>query len=231
MKNIYFILLFVSVALNSLAQVTEKKLQQEFKKQTVSPKELKTNWDFYGIGKAVTEVHNQFVISEDKNSLGAMVVSPDKYGENVVVRYKVMALTPASVLVVILSASSPGESELNLPEAYNGAMPYWRDEIDCYFFAFRNAAHNRTPFVRRFPKIDKSTLASAEKNVMQSGIYHEVEAGRMGKKLWLKIDGELMFETEDPNPCKDGKIAIRTRGTAHLPAAFIMKDLEIYSKR
>lgn len=231
MKNcIVLVLISLVGSFNVFAQISQQELS-EFHKKNITPTELEKNWDFYGIGRAFSEVHNQFLICEGENSLGAMIVSPGNYGKEVVIRYKAMTLTPASVLVAILSASDHGVgTELTIPEGHNGSMPFWRDKVDCYFFAFRNAAHNFAPFVRRYPKNENSTLALAKENVMQCGMYHEIEVGRLGEKLWLKIDGSLIFETKDKNPLPAGKIAFRTRGTGGFKAAFLMKDLEIYSK-
>lgn len=231
MKNYIVLVLFILAgSFKVMAQVSQEELK-EFHKEIITPSELEKNWDFYGIGKAFSEVHNQFLIGEDEKSLGAILVSPKSYGENVVIRYEAMTLTPASVLVAILSATNHGkDTPLTIPEDHNGAMPFWRDEVDCYFFAFSNAAHNFTPFVRRYPKTENSTLASAKENVMQAGRYYKIEVGRIGKKLWLKVDGKLMFKTEDYDPLPGGKIAFRTRGTAGYKAAFLMKNLEIYTK-
>ncbi len=229
----YLILLVgvLFIAHPAFSQVSSRELENDFKKEVLSPADLK-KWDFYGIGEAYTETHKQFCITEaDEGSLGAIIVSPKKYGEDVIVRYKTMTLTHAAVLVAILSASDHGEStDLTVPEMHDGAMPFWRDDVDCYFFAFRNAPHNFTPFVRKYPKKDNTALGSAKKNVMFPGVYHIIEVGRVEGKLWLKIDDELMFKAEDENPLVEGRIAFRTRGTAGFKAAFLMKDVEIYTK-
>ncbi|TKG96883.1 hypothetical protein EYV94_00170 [Puteibacter caeruleilacunae] len=230
MKNKLLLIGLLFIGLGAFAQVSEKELAQDFQKEVVSPQDL-AKWDFYGLGKAYTEVHNQFCITEADVSKGAMIVSPKRYGENIIVRYKAMTLTHAAVLVAMLSASDHGKSTgLTVPENHDGAMPFWRDEVDCYFFAFRNGPHNFTPFVRKYPKKDNTALGSAEENVMYAGKFHDIEVGRIGKKLWLKIDGSLMFDAVDEKPLTEGRIAFRTRGTAGFKAAFLMKDLEIYTK-
>jgi len=232
MKRIKLILLLLCVStLGSIAQVNEGELKKNYTLQEVSPSELE-NWNFYGYGKAFNEGHKQFCVAEADETKGAMIVSPNKYGEDVIIRYKTMSLTPAGVLVAILSATDFGASEeLTVPQDYDGSMPFWRDKVDCYFFAYRNAPHNFAPFVRKYPKKDNTALGSAKENVMQVGIYHDVEVGRSGKNLWLKVDGKLLFKATDENPLSGGHIAFRTRGTAGFKGAFLMKDLKIYYKQ
>jgi hypothetical protein len=228
-KNVLATFVLFGMTLISLAQVSDKELSKDYRKEIVSSADL-ASWSFYGQGKAFDEGRRQFCITEAEQTKGAMVVSPKSYSEHVVVRYKTMTLTPSAVLVAILSASNDENGQLVIPAGYDGGMPLWMKDIDNYFFAFRNAPHNFTPFVRKYPKPGNVALASAKENVLHPGVYYDVEVGRSGNTLWLKVDGQLLFKATDASPLKGGHIAFRTRGTAGYKAACLIKELEIYSK-
>lgn len=193
-------------------------------------KQLK-NWHFYGQGTELLEGHGQYLLKENPDgSKGVGLISPTSYSNNVVMRYKVMALTPATVLVAILSASDRGSNtQLTLPEKYDGSINFWSGGCDNYFFAFHNAAHNYPPFVRRFDD-KKIMLDVAKKNLMQAGQYYDVEVGRKENKIWMKIDGQTILKYNDPKPYSGGHLGLRIRGTAGEYAACLIKDIEIITK-
>jgi len=194
-----------------------------------TPEDL-NNWAFYGQGSKMVESHNSFFMREDVESEGVMLVSPDSYGENVVLKYDVMTLTPASVLVAITSASNPGEdTDITIPNDYDGAMDLWINDVESYFYAFRNGPHNFTPFIRKYPVAEGEdpALVSMKKNIMHPGVFYTVELGRKGNKLWLKVDGKLVLKTVDDNAFGGGHIALRIRGTAGEYAACLIRNMEI----
>ena len=198
----------------------------DLRKNTVNPDELQ-NWKVLGKGK-VEKLGSQVAMQESDDSKGIILVSPDVYNNDVVIRYKVMALTPATVLVVLLSVSDLDESlQLTVPENYDGSLGLFTQEKENYFFAFKNGPHNVTPFVRKSP--EGKTLGSASKNTMIAGVYYDIEVGKNQGKLWLKVDGEKLFQAEDKEPLKGGHIALRIRGTAGFKAGCLIKDLEIWS--
>ncbi len=195
----------------------------------VSPEEL-NKWAFCGQGEKLVESHNMFFMKEAKESNGVMIVSPDSYGEEVVVKYDVMTLTPASVLVAILSASNPGkDTRLSIPEDYDGSMKLWIEDVESYFYAFRNAPHNYTPFIRKYPVAEGEdpALVSYDKNIMHPGVFYSVEIGRKKDLVWLKVDGEKILETTDKDAFGGGHIAFRIRGTAGEYAACLIRNVEI----
>lgn len=201
--------------------------------EKISAKEL-GEWTFYGIGTTVVDHHDLFLMKEsEQDSKGAMVVSPKAYGENVVMKYDVMSLTPASVCVAILSLSDKGESQtITIAENYDGANGKWGAETwQCYFFAFRNQAHNHFPFLRKRskPEIDEAPrfIDYYDKNVMQNGMFHSIEVGRKNGKIWLKIDRKKILKYKDENPYSGGHLAIRVRGTAGEYASCFIRNLEI----
>ncbi|WP_152541666.1 hypothetical protein [Saccharicrinis fermentans] len=198
-------------------------------RQELTPEDL-YNWPFYGQGTKLVESHNMFFMKEAKESNGVMIVSPKSYGDDVVVRYDVMTLTPASVLVAILSASNLGkDAGLRIPEGYDGSMKLWIEDVESYFYAFRNGPHNFTPFIRKYPvaKGEDPALVSYDKNVMLPGVFYSIEIGRKKNDLWLKVDGEKILETTDEKAYGGGHIALRLRGTAGEYAACLVRNMVI----
>ena len=198
-----------------------------FQEGNVSSTELE-DWKIYGQGKAFA-IGDQFCLKEDDETKGAMLISPKAYKKDVVLKFKVLALTASSVVAVVLSGSDPGKSDsLTIPSDYDGSFNLWYEEKDNYFFAFKNAPHGFTPFVRKnsAPGI---ILASAPENKMVAGVYYDVEVGRKDNKLWLSINDEEVFMVEDEDPLSGGHVALRIRGTAGFTGGCLVKDLIIYS--
>lgn len=200
--------------------------------QKITPEEL-FEWDFYGQGEKLVESHNMFFMKEAKESNGVMIVSPESYSENAVIKYDIMTLTPATVCVAILSASNPGKDiKLTIPEDYDGSMSLWINEVESYFYAFRNAPHNYTPFIRKYPVAEgeEAALVSIEENLMHPGVFYTIEIGRNKDLVWLKINGDTVLETKDENAFSGGHIAFRLRGTAGEYAACLIRNAEIVHK-
>ncbi len=194
-----------------------------------SPEDLE-KWQTIGDGKGFV-THGQFFMEEVEGSKGFMLLSPEKYND-VIVRYEVMTLNPATVLVALLNASDIGAAtDLTLGEN-SDSFGFWTSRVEDYMFGFRVMAHNSTPYLRKHPAETgkNSQIGLAEKDVMHSGWRHKVELGKQGKRLWLKIDGETLIDVTDKNPLKAGKIAIRVRGTASELGKCMMRNLEIEGK-
>ena len=193
--------------------------------QKITTAEL-SQWTLLGQGEVGTW-GDQVFIKEAEESKGIMLVSPHTFTPDIIVRYKVLALTPATVIVTMLSMSDKGDTDkLTIPENYDGSIGIWSAEKENYFFAFKNAPHNVTPFVRKNPD-PGITLASARENLMTAGIYYAIEVGKQQGKLWLSIDGKRAFEVKDPDPLSGGHLAIRLRGTAGFQAGCLIKEMEI----
>ena len=195
--------------------------------KTNTPAELE-GWQTLGAGKGYVS-HNQFYMEETEGSLGFMIFSPDKY-KDVVLRYEVMTMNPATVLVALLNASDLGTStDLTIANDNEGSFGYWTKQAEDYMFGYRVMAHNSTPFLRKHPDTGtgSTTIGLADKNVMHSGWRHKVECGKKGSRLWLKIDGETLIDVKDENSLDAGKIAIRVRGTAGDLGKCMMRNLEI----
>ncbi|HYW94910.1 MAG TPA: hypothetical protein VE870_04935 [Bacteroidales bacterium] len=223
-KNRNFVLvLFISLLAGSAYGQTK---DFGLTKHAVSPKEL-ANWNLVGNGQ-VDILGSQIAMQESDDSKGIMLVSPNAYGSDIIVRYKVLALTPSTVLVALLSLSDEGEpGSLSIPEDFDGSLGLFTGQKENYFFAFKNAPHNVTPFVRKSPKGTK--LGSATKNTMIAGVYYDIEIGKYQEKLWLSVDGVKVFEARDSDPLKGGHLSLRIRGTAGFKAGCLIKDLEVLS--
>ncbi len=216
MKNI--ITLFLAVlTVSAFAQKSTK----------YSPADLE-DWQTLGDGKAYA-THGQFMMEEVEGSIGFMIFSPEKY-EDVVLRYEVMTMNPATVLVALLNASAVGENtDLLIEDDNRGSFGFWANEAQDYMFGFRVMAHNSTPFLRKHPapEGESAGIGLAEKHVMHSGWRHTVECGKKGSRLWLKIDGETLIDVSDEQPLGAGTIALRVRGTGSDLGKSMIRNLEI----
>lgn len=192
-----------------------------------TPDEME-RWQSLGDGKGYI-THGQFCMEEVEGSLGFMVFSPEKYND-VILRYEVMTMNPATVLVALLNASDIGDSsDLTISKDNKGSFGFWTKEAEDYMFGFRVMPHNSTPFLRKHPVNGNSDgkIGQAEKDVMIPGWRYTVECGKKGSKLWLKIDDKTIIETTDKNPLGAGKIALRVRGTAGDLGKCMIRNLEI----
>ena len=193
------------------------------------PTDSLIKWTFYGTGVAKID-HQQVYLKEYPNSVGVTLLSPKKYSGNVVMRYKLMPLTAATVCVAMLNIHNQNNYDLAMPNYYNGYVQFWTQESSGYFLAFHNLAHNQTPFVRRCDLINGTNdkLQSATQNAMIENRYYEVEVGKNGKRIWLKVDNNIVLDIEDEGKTfEKGYLALRIRGTADELASCLIKDLEI----
>ena len=225
-SGLFMVLLTLAGMLPIYSQAQTKK---GYKVEEFTHKELK-KWEAFGLG-AIEGNHGQTVMHETIGSLGYMLVSPETYGENVIVSYDIMTLNPATVLVVEMAAHNRDNFDLKLATDYDGNVKYLFKNINMYMFAFHNAAHNKTgPFVRKYPEPGNEALIEAKKNVLKVGKYHHVEIGMEEGEIWFKVDGKKIFKVKDEVYHKGGKVILRIRGTAHELASCIMKNVKIYSK-
>ncbi|PXA03511.1 hypothetical protein DDZ13_11030 [Coraliomargarita sinensis] len=193
--------------------------------QSIPTQEIAEEWNFYGKG-SINFQNRMLYMEETPGSKGVMVVSPQSYEGDIILRYELMPMSAASVCVAIICASDPGEAEsLTLPENYDGSMGHWINSLDNYFFAFHNMAHDRKPFGMRFPT--KSALGEHDDNVMRNGEFHSIEVGRKGKKLWLSVNGKRLFQGVDASPLQLGHIAFRIRGIPQQPASCLIRNVTI----
>ena len=227
--RIVLLILIIIVSFTACVQKQYDVNLENFTKEEISSEEL-NSWAFYGLGNAYEAGGGQYCLAENDSTYGVVLISPESYKGDVVIRYETMTLTPATVLVVMLSASDQGPSaDLNIPVDYNGNMGLWVKEKENYFIAFRNESHNFTPFIRKYPVPGGESLAAAPENIMIPGKYYAIEIGRVGNEIWLSIDGKRVVEAKDDDASTGGHIVFRIRGTANFKAACLIKELEIFS--
>ncbi len=191
--------------------------------------EALANWRLLGEGEVFTTINAQTCLMESESSQGVVLLSPTYYKGDVVVKYKALALTGATVFVTMLSATDTVAPMLDIPEDYDGGMNLWVDGAANYFFAFKNASHGGTPYIAKNPGFTIETVAP-DQDRMVAGIYYDIEVGRQGSQLWLSVDGQQIIAWKDDHPIEGGHIAVRLRGTAGLAASGLLKDMVIYSK-
>jgi hypothetical protein len=223
-------LLIISINSQAQQQTGTNLNLENYQKEAISAQDL-ASWDFWGMGKAFASGGGAYCLTENDSTVGAVMISPASYSGDVIVRYKTLALTSATVLVVMHSATDVGSDKLTIPVDYNGNMGIWTKEKDNYFYAFRNAPHNFPPFLRKYPVPGGEAIAMASENFMLPGVYYAIEIGRIGNSLWLSVDGQMVIETEDESMLSGGHLAFRIRGTAGFKAACLIKDVEIYSEK
>lgn len=187
-------------------------------------------WTFAGMGAADVAGERRIRLLEAEESQGVMLISPETYGEEVVLAYEVKPLNPDSVLVAILSLSDDSEGmNLTVPNEYDGAMSWLASDTEGYFFAFHNKSHHFTPFVRKLPMADRGdALASYEQNFMRHDVWYQVVAGRDGNRVWLDVDGFRVLDAVDDSPLPGGRVALRLRGNPGAPAGCEIQNVRIY---
>lgn len=197
--------------------------------KAISPETLANEWNFHGTGSFAAQ-NRMFYMEEGPGSQGVMIVSPERFEGDVIVRYEIMPMNAAAVCVAVLHASDTGESTaLTLPENYGGGMGHWIQNVDNYFFAFHNAAHDRTPFSVRFP--GGTPLGSAPANVVRSGEFSTIEISLVGNTITFSVNGEVTFTGTEPNPLPGGHLAFRLRGIPQVPAASLIRNLSVETVR
>jgi len=213
-RHLPFSILFLAAGFSGFAE--------EIPTQTIAE-----TWMSYG--KGVVRYQNRMLfLQEAEDSKGVGVMSPKAYGENVILRYELMPMNPASVCVAFLSASNKGEdNKLTLPEGYDGSLGLWTQQTDNYFFAFHNMAHDRTPFSVRFPV--RQDMGEHKVNVMRAGEFATIEVGRRQGTVWLSINGTRLFEGVDPQPLKGGHLGFRIRGINGMAAACLIRNVTVIS--
>lgn len=185
-------------------------------------------WNKLGVGACQVD-HGQVYMQEGENGVGLTLVSPLSYEGDIIVRYKLMPLNPATVCVFILNAVNTSDGSIKYPKQYNGYVQFWTQDVDCYFFAFHNEAHNWMPFLQKSSceKKKSEKLQIAEKYGVATGKYNDVEIGRKAGHIWMKVNGDLLMDVEDDLFYKNGHVAFRIRGTGNEQGSCLIKDVEV----
>lgn len=221
------LLLLLTVQISYASVINPSDKPSDWKEQKISAEEL-VKWKMMGKGKVFNIFNAQTCLSEAEDSQGLMLMSPESYGD-VMLKYKVLALTPATVLVTILSASDvSGRTTLTIPADYAGGMKLLNEDSKNYLFAYKNAPHGANPFILKNPGSVQTANASGP-DLMVAGIYYDIEIVKTGKNIRMSIDGKQIVEMQDNSPIGSGNILFRIRGTAGLTASCLIRDLRIFT--
>ncbi len=194
------------------------------------PISLDKDWSLIGDG-FTAQVDNATLLAEYPGSKGIMLVSPDRYGPNVSLRFEVLPLNPESVLVAMVGASQTDQSP-RFPEGYDGGINHILSKVNCYFFAFHNSAHNRTPFVRQHPFSPGTSQELAITNdAVLSQRWHQIEITvQENGRLQMSVDGSLILSASSENVLESGSIILRVRGTKTHTASALFRNIVIISE-
>lgn len=228
----------MKTAINSLVliitfnSVISGTAQTKLIKEEISAKAL-TAWQTLDKGKTTVN-EDELIMEEVAGSDGYFLISPKSYEGDIILNYKVKALSESAVCIVLLSASDQGETlKLTLPpkEAKGRDFWDWRTQLEHYNLTFNNRSHNYTPFFfkNRAPRAKGFHLSKAE-NIMKTQEWQTVEIGKQGTRLWFKLNNTIIFEEEDCKPFSGGHVIFRISGTNSEKTIFAkvaMKDLVI----
>lgn len=188
--------------------------QNQLIKEKITPEELST-WPTLDKGKTTIN-KDELIIEEIKESDGYFLFSPKSYSGNVILNYKVKALSESAVLIVLLSASDTGDTEkIIIPTGIKKEDIWqWRKQLEHYNFTFNNRSHGYKPFF--YKNIDPLTLGfrqSLSNNIIDVNRWYTVEIGKYNSRIWFKLDNKVIFDIEDCRPFSGGHIVFRISGT------------------
>lgn len=186
------------------------------KQEAFTPKDL-ANWQTYGIGK--TSVQNdELIVEETDGSDGFFLISPKPYVGDVIMTYKVKAMSESAVQIVLFSASDQGESlALTIPTS-NDLTPRevwtWRTTLEHYNLTFNNKSHGIKPFFfKNISPTEKGFRLDQSENVMVPGQWYDVKIVKKGTLITFTLNGKVIFEAKDTEPLTGGHIMLRISGT------------------
>lgn len=221
MNTKFFLVLFYALVVSCSPKILHK---NQLSATPLTAQDL-LKWKFYGMGDITASPFGDgIILKESAQTKGIILISPDVY-DDVTLRYKVVALNPATVLVNFLALANKDEKTLNIPEGYDGGINIWNDEKPGYFIAFRNAPHQELPFLKKKPR--GKLLAKSRYLQMNTGVTYAIETGKINNKIWLKINNKIIFNFKDDSSSKSGKIAFRIRRLNGFPAACLVHDVSI----
>lgn len=206
--------------------------EKELKNEKISVKELST-WKTLDKGKS-TVLNNELIIEEIDGSDGYFLISPESYEGDLILNYKVKAMSESSVLIVLFSASDKGiTGGLTLPPSDTKGIGFWtwRTHLEHYNLTFNNKSHGNRPFFfKNISPRKRGFYQNTAENIMEVGKWYDVEVGKARNKLWFKLNNTIIFEQEDHRPFPNGHVMFRISGTTGEKVVFAkaaIKDLVI----
>ncbi len=206
--------------------------QKPLVKEVITAQQLKA-WSTLDKGKKTIN-NNELILEETEGADGYFLISPKSYTGDIILNYKVKALSESSVLIVLLSASDQGETnQLTLPAKESKGSDFWtwRTHLEHYNLTFNNISHKYTPFFyKNITPNKRGFYQNLTDNIMTTQQWYDVEIGKQNTKLWFKLNNKIIFEQEDCNPLSGGHIIFRISGTTGKEVIFAkatIKDLVI----
>jgi hypothetical protein len=185
-------------------------------------------WQLLGVGEATVE-GEVLRLREGAGSKGVMLLSPRECSASCTLRFYVKPESPRGVVAVLLSVSPSAGGELEIPQGYDGALELWQGDsspLRSYMIAFHTGFHQPRAFVQRTPG---AVELQSRPDPAGGEVWYQVEAGRGGRRIWLKVDGELALEATDVDQeLPGGRLALRLRGAGDGSFSALFRDFEIY---
>lgn len=207
-------------------------VQTSFKKEKITPQQL-GSWKTLDKGKTSIK-ENEIIIEEVEGANGYFLISPKAYKGDIILNYKVKALSEASVMIVLFSVSDEGETlELTMPpnDAKGEDFWKWRTSLEHYNLTFNNRSHNFKPFFfKNETPLKKGFHQRLSENIVEAGKWYDVEIGKQQNRLWFKLNNKIIFEQEDCIPLTGGHLIFRISGVNRdkiIFAKIAIKDLVI----
>jgi len=214
MASMLCILIFVSGCMESSADLVPDFLS--FKKKTVeelSPSDL-AEWTLVGVGEAlVDEEKNALMLAEGNASKGITLLSKRSYKSDVTFSFEIRPLSFEGVSYVFLSASDVVTmGELKVSDEHLGNINFWTEgRVQNYLFSFHNGFFESKPFIKKNPGLKDVAISP---DVFKGKESYNVEVGRRGRRLWIKIDGKTVARGSDKarGGLPPGRLGFRLRG-------------------
>ncbi|CAM1364152.1 hypothetical protein [Tenacibaculum xiamenense] len=188
--------------------------ETSFKKEEIAPQNL-SEWKTLDKGKTIIN-GEELIIEETEGSNGYFLVSPKIYKGDIILNYKVKAMSEASVIIVLFSVSDIGETlEMTMPprDAKGTDFWRWRTALEHYNLTFNNRAHNFKPFFfKNETPLKKGFHQRLSENIIETEKWYDVEVGKKQNRLWFKLNNKVIFEQEDCNPLDGGRLMFRISG-------------------
>ena len=197
--------------------------------QKIYPPEDLSRWTVVGIGSAeVDPAEKALRLIEGKDSKGITLVSPDRFDKDFIFRFSAKPLQAKGVNIVLLAISDKDSGgPAGLPAQSDGAMGLWTSgSIADYMAAFHTGFHQPNSFIKRHPG---DVLLAEARDIATAEAWYDVEFGRRGTRLWLKINGTIVCEGVDKEPAlpAGGSVGFRLRGPGDGTYACLFKDVRV----
>ncbi len=189
--------------------------QDSLKKEIITAEEM-MEWQTLDIGKRTIE-DNSIVVEETAGSNGFFLINPKVYHGDVIIKYQVKAISTSSVLITLFSVLDiQQEGQLTLPPENSSGREIWnwRSTLQHYNLTFNNASHGYKPFFyKNLSPRSKGFHNTLSDNITEIGKWYDVEIGKVGERLWFKLNDDLIFDVVDCSPLSSGQLIFRISGS------------------